>query len=162
MGGDIKVPEGAPDPRTVMVTQADLDSATTSIHAAIDGLRNTMAALAELGALPARVASLETLVADLRTNTPTSAAAPRNLRASITARTVTLMWTPPQSGPPTGYVVEAGHVTGGTDVTLTAIPPAPTTWQAVNVAKGRYYARVRAVYATGQSDPSNEIVVDVV
>jgi hypothetical protein len=94
---------------------------------------------------------------------PPPPAAPVNLTAEVSGRTVTLNWglgSHPTAGPATHFILEAGYSADsmnigamnggtGTSVTVTAVPP------------GIYFARIRAANGTGQSPPSNVIRVVV-
>lgn len=85
---------------------------------------------------------------------------PSRLSGQVSGSTVKLSWLAPVvGGLPTGYVVEAGLAAGQT---LDRLPVGLQTSLTVqNVPVGRYYTRVRAVNAAGQSSPSQEIVVSV-
>ncbi len=79
--------------------------------------------------------------------------------ASVVARTaVTLTWAaPPFSAEPvTGYLIEAGLAPGAT---LGTLPVGNVLTFATSAPSGRYFVRVRALTAGGQSAPSDEIVV---
>ena len=86
--------------------------------------------------------------------------APTGLIASITGSTVTVQWQPPAGGSaPVSYVVEAGSAAGASNIGRFPTGPSPTTLIATNVAAGTYFVRVRAVNGSGESAPSNEVVV---
>jgi hypothetical protein len=57
----------------------------------------------------------------------------------------------------TGYVVEAGSAPGLSD--LARLHVGRVTRFTTTAPPGVYYVRVRAIYASGTSLPSNEIVV---
>ena len=65
---------------------------------------------------------------------------------------------PPQGSAATSYLIEAGSVSGLSD--LGTLPLTATSFQ-VTVPAGRYYVRVRAVNASGTSTPGGEVVLDV-
>lgn len=85
---------------------------------------------------------------------------PKSLYGSVKRATVSFKWSPPLTGGAVDdYVLEAG-VTPGT--TFYAGSMGSSTYVSVpNVGTGRYYVRVRARNANGQSAPSNEVVVSV-
>lgn len=126
-----------PDPASVMATQADVNRLTD-----------------RLTKLEQDVAALKNVPA------PTTTTIPQNLQATVVGSTVELRWSPPSAGTPNGYIVEGGSSPNAVDALQSAITPTPT-WRAINVSRGRYYVRIRAVYPNGYSEPSNEIVVDV-
>ena len=89
--------------------------------------------------------------------------APGNPTAQVTGNRVTLSWTEPPiaSAATTHYVVEAGSAPGLNNLAVFSTQGLETSISVSNVAAGHYYVRVRAVNFTGRSDPSQEIVVDV-
>lgn len=92
---------------------------------------------------------------------PTSAVpgAPTRLTRQVRGNRVTLSWLAPISGaPPSSYIVEAGLSPGTTAV---ALPTTNTRLTVPDVSPGRYYVRVRAMNAAGQSAASNEVVATV-
>jgi hypothetical protein len=85
--------------------------------------------------------------------------APTSLTAQVVGNAVTLTWTAPP-GAVTGYKLEAGSAPGLSN--LANLPVAPTpAFSATGVANGTYYVRVRALDLTGESQPSNEVVVTI-
>ncbi len=99
------------------------------------------------------------LASDALTATP-GLEAPENLRATVVGNAVTLIWTPPSSGVlPTGYLLEGGITPGttlaglrspGTATTVTFAPP-----------QGVFYVRARATVDQAESEPSNEVTINV-
>jgi hypothetical protein len=88
-------------------------------------------------------------------------AAPANLKvASLVGNLVTLVWTPPPGGvPPTAYVVEGGTTPGSM---LARLPSAGTgTIFSVSAPAGVFHVRVRATLGQAESEPSNEITINV-
>jgi hypothetical protein len=87
--------------------------------------------------------------------------APANLTiARVTGNTVTLVWNPPPGGvPPTGYMLEGGAAPGTAPTRL----PRPGTGTVFTVAapNGIFYVRVRATRGRSESQPSNEVVLNV-
>lgn len=80
--------------------------------------------------------------------------------AAVAQSTVTLRWSRPAASPQVaGYRLEAGVAPGTTAVSIDLGPDRTATIP--GVPAGRYYARLRAVNATGVSPPSAEVVVDV-
>ena len=100
------------------------------------------------------------LASDTFTATP-GLAAPANLRAAtVVGSSVTLVWTPPASGvSPTGYLLEGGISPGTTLARL----PSPGTATTVTLAppQGVFYVRARATLDQAESEPSNEITINV-
>jgi hypothetical protein len=85
--------------------------------------------------------------------------APTNLTAQVVGNTVTLTWTAPP-GAVSGYKLEAGSAAGLSNLANLPVGPTPA-FSATGVANGIYYVRVRAIDLTGESQPSNEVVVTV-
>jgi hypothetical protein len=85
--------------------------------------------------------------------------APTNLTAQVIGTTVTLTWSAP-AGPVLGYVLEGGSSSGLSNLAR-AVVPATTSFVAAGIPAGTYFVRVRAIDASGESAPSNEIVVTV-
>jgi hypothetical protein len=83
--------------------------------------------------------------------------APRELTSLVSARTVTLQWS--GSAGATGYIVEAGSAPGLSDLSRASLGAGSTI--TVVAPPGRYYVRVRARNASGESEASNEVIVDV-
>ena len=84
---------------------------------------------------------------------------PQALTGAVARTAVTLTWAPPASQPQlvTGYIVEAGLSPGATEFTL---PVGNVLSFSTAAASGRYYVRVRASTAAGQSAPSNEVTIN--
>jgi hypothetical protein len=81
--------------------------------------------------------------------------APSQLTATVSDGAVTLRWTAP-SPSPASYVVEVGTQSGASNL-VTADVGARTQVSGALVP-GTYYARVRAVYSSGVSTPSAEVM----
>ena len=84
--------------------------------------------------------------------------APQNFTALVYAGNpmVRFSWSPPFSGPAvTGYVLELGSTPGGTGSGMSL--PANVTSFEMQLAYRTYYARVKAVNASGTSPASNEV-----
>lgn len=80
---------------------------------------------------------------------------------TVTGRRVDLSWTLPAASPAvTGYRLEVGSRHGGSDIATVALGT-QSALTVPAVPPGRYYVRVRAENASGQSVPSGEVVVDV-
>jgi hypothetical protein len=76
--------------------------------------------------------------------------------------TITLSWTPVQTGgPAASYVIEAGYASGAADITVFDTGNAGTSFVAAGVGAGTYYIRVRARNAAGTSGPSNEVALTI-
>jgi hypothetical protein len=82
---------------------------------------------------------------------------PQNLRASVSGFEVRLSWSPPATGTPLGYALEAAaapdfaaavSIDAGSGLSFSTVAPA-----------GRYYVRVRARGTGGLGRPSNVVVV---
>ncbi len=86
---------------------------------------------------------------------------PDGLSAAVSARVISLSWTPPATGAtPSSYVVDVGTTSGSsnlgsfnTGTTATSVSGA--------VPPGRYFIRLRTRASTLLSAPSNEVVVVV-
>lgn len=85
--------------------------------------------------------------------------APRNPTHSRVGRTVTINWTPPASGGPVIYTLQAGSFSSGVDI-LTA-PLGGDTGIVTGAPPGTYYVRVIARNACGYGPPSPEITIAV-
>ena len=88
---------------------------------------------------------------------PTAPAPPGHVTFAVNARLVTLQWSAAVGA--ADYIVEAGSAPGLADLYRAAVGASPAL--TVAAPAGRYYVRVRARNANGESDPSNEIIVDV-
>jgi hypothetical protein len=85
-------------------------------------------------------------------------AAPVLSPAQITGSTVTLSWTVPLGT--TGIRLEAGTAPGSTNA-ANVVLGALSGYTATSVPAGIYYVRVRAIDASGESAPSNEVTVSL-
>jgi hypothetical protein len=88
---------------------------------------------------------------------PAAPEPPGNLTLALSGRTVTLQWS--ASSDATDYIVEAGSASGIADLYRASVGATPSL--TVTAPPGRYFVRVRARNANGESAPSNEVVVDV-
>src|SRR6185295_11971063 len=71
---------------------------------------------------------------------------------------VTLTWLAPASGcAPTAYTIEAGSVTGSSNLASFSTGSTRTLFSASGIGAGRYFVRVRATNGGGTSTPSNEV-----
>ena len=87
---------------------------------------------------------------------------PFNLTFSVAGSTVTLTWNPPASGdPPTSFIIEAGSVSGASNLAVLDTQNNATSTTVTSVPAGTYFVRVRARNAFGISGPSNEAVIVV-
>ena len=75
--------------------------------------------------------------------------------------TVTLNWTTPSFGTPTGYIIEAGSAPGLSNLAVANTGNANTTATFGGVPPGTYYVRLRAVNAQGASVVSNQRTIIV-
>jgi len=86
---------------------------------------------------------------------------PRNLAVTWRDNVATLTWTASAADTaedePSGYVLEAGTQPGSADTAT--INLGNVTSYSVQVPRGRYYVRVRAVNGNGQSDPTTDLTV---
>lgn len=90
----------------------------------------------------------------------TAPSAPSGLSASVSGSTVNLKWSA-GGGSPTSYVLEAGSMSGASNIIVSDTGSAATSFTATGVNRGTYYLRVRSRNACGTSGPSNEIVMVV-
>ena len=74
--------------------------------------------------------------------------------------TIALSWSAP-AGNPTSYVIEAGSVSGLSDLANNDLGSAATSMTRTSIGDGTYFLRMRARNACGVSVPSNEITVAV-
>ena len=92
----------------------------------------------------------------------TAPGAPGDLKATVSGNSVTLVWNAPASGDAVlSYVLEAGSVSGATDLANVVTNNTATTFFASGIGVGSYFVRVRARNAAGVSASSNEVVVVV-
>jgi trimeric autotransporter adhesin len=110
-----------------------------------------------IGANGPGAASSEVIVTVPSTSTPPNAPGP--LSASVAGGLVTLNWGA-ASGNATTYVIEAGTASGLTNIGALPTGVLDTTFSTPAPA-GTYFVRVRAANASGQSLPTNEVVVVV-
>ncbi|MGD9902717.1 MAG: fibronectin type III domain-containing protein, partial [Vicinamibacterales bacterium] len=87
--------------------------------------------------------------------------APPGLSHTVAGSLVTFTFTPPASGVPTSYVLEAGSAPGLRDITTFDTGSAATVLSVPGVPPGAYYVRVRSRNAAGVGLASNEVVVVV-
>ncbi len=88
-------------------------------------------------------------------------AAPVNLQAFLSGTTATFTWGPGAGGPtPLAVYIEAGTAPGAANLVATYLPPS-TSISVSGVPPGSYWVRVYAVNASGRSNPSNEVRLDV-
>jgi hypothetical protein len=85
--------------------------------------------------------------------------APGGLTSNVVGNQVTLNWSAPVGCAATGYVIQAGSVSGASN--LAVINVGPATALSVNAPAGTYFVRVLATNASGGSAASNEVVVVV-
>jgi predicted phage tail protein len=87
--------------------------------------------------------------------------APTNLSVAWSGTTATFTWNLAAADTaedvPSGYVLEAGTASGLTDVATLNVGNVSTF--STDVPVGTYYVRLRSVNSLGDSDPSNEVVV---
>jgi hypothetical protein len=87
--------------------------------------------------------------------------APSSLRVvSINGGTVALAWNA-AAGNPASYIVEAGSGPGATNLANSDLGSVATSLTATGVARGIYFARIRAKNLCGVSATSNEVIVNV-
>lgn len=166
-------PTTAPAP-TAQIT-ATMQSATTAVlswqtqnaaSATINGNAVALAGSTTVTVTQPTTYRLEARAADGRTAsasasvTPPSQTVPgppRYMAASVSGTLATLTWRAPSSGgAPTHYLLYVGTSSGRSDVT-NGRNVGNVLRVSGNLPRGRYYARVRAVNATGQSGLSNEV-----
>jgi glucose/arabinose dehydrogenase len=88
-----------------------------------------------------------------------STAAPTNLAAQTSGRTVTLEWTGASGA--TQYRIEVGSRAGSSDLAAVDTGSTQTSFTASGVGDGVYYVRVRALNGATASDLSNEVVIAI-
>ena len=88
--------------------------------------------------------------------------APGALVITPSGSTVSLIWNAPASAgcPATSYILQAGSSPGLSDLANSNVGNT-TSYVATGVGNGKYYVRVRAANAYGQSAPSNEFTLTV-
>jgi hypothetical protein len=88
---------------------------------------------------------------------------PRNLMSiSQSAGSVAFSWSPPSTGSPSSYTIEAGSSPGLANLANFDTGNPSTSFSTGGVGAGSYYVRVRSVSSCGSSAPSNEILIFVV
>jgi hypothetical protein len=92
---------------------------------------------------------------------PAPPTAPAELSSSVSGSTVTFTWSPPFSGTPTSYVLEAGSAPGLRNLAVFDTGSPATTLAVPGVPRGAYYVRLRGRNAQGVGLASNEHVVVV-
>ncbi len=86
---------------------------------------------------------------------------PSGMAASVSGNTVALSWRAPTSGgTPTGYRLNVGTYSGGTNLT-NGLNVGNVLSVRGDLPRGKYYARVRAANAAGMSLYSNEVLFRV-
>ena len=92
------------------------------------------------------------------TTTGTAPGAPRQLAASTSGSSVTLTWSPPDSGgAPSSYAISAGSASGLSNLANVVTGSTQTMFAAAGLPNGTYFVRVSAQNAAGTSAPSNEV-----
>jgi hypothetical protein len=81
------------------------------------------------------------------------------LSSQVVGSTVTLQWT--ATGGAGSYQLEAGSVSGSSNLVNVDTGSAQTTFIATGVGAGTYFVRIRASTSCGRTAPSNEVVVVV-
>jgi hypothetical protein len=84
-----------------------------------------------------------------------------NLTGTVSGLTITLSWMAPSSGSPTSYVIEAGSRPGASDIASGFNTNSTATRFVASAPPGTYLVRVRALYGSQLSGPSNEVAVVV-
>ena len=79
---------------------------------------------------------------------------------SLLGSTIVLSWGA-SAGNPTSYVVEAGSLSGLSNLANSDLGSAGTSLTATGLGNGTYYVRIRAKNGCGASGPSNEIILTV-
>ena len=101
-------------------------------------------------------------IAAIVTTPPPSGPSPGapTLSGSVSGTTANLTWTPsPSGGAPTSYILQAGTVSGESNLFNGNV--GLTTTLTSGVGPGTYYVRVRAANDVGISLPSNEVTLTV-
>jgi hypothetical protein len=92
----------------------------------------------------------------------TAPSGPFNLSSLAVAAAVILVWNAaPEGDPATSFVVEAGSVSGASDLAVFDTGSRATSLTVTGVPTGTYFVRVRARNAAGLSGASNEVIVVV-
>jgi len=107
-------------------------------------------------------ASSNEIVVSITGSGPCTPAAPTNLIASAFGSTATVQWTAPAGAcSSSSYTIEAGSVSGGSNLANFNTGNAATSFVAAGVGAGTYYVRVRAANGSNTSAPSNEVTLIV-
>lgn len=121
-------------------------------------------AVAPAGSYFARVRSLAGLDESLPTADVSFAvgrpAAPLDVTAVTEGTRVTVQWTPPSTGAPAAYVLEAGSSEGGSELARLPISGGDTSLT-INAPAGRYWGRLVSIDADGGRTPGGELFIDV-
>ncbi|MGE0816582.1 MAG: TonB family protein [Vicinamibacterales bacterium] len=91
---------------------------------------------------------------------PTGTNPPTNLQASVSGNVLGLTWTAPAQSAPNDYRLEAGTATGLANLASVPLGSVATSFSAP-VPNGTYFLRLRALYGSGPSAPSNEVQVTI-
>lgn len=121
-------------------------------------------AVAPAGSYFARVRSLAGIDESLPTPDVSFAvgrpAAPLDVTAVTEGTRLTVQWTPPSTGAPAAYVLEAGSAEGGSDLARLPISGSATSLT-IDAPAGRYWGRLVSIDATGARTPGGELFIDV-
>lgn len=94
-------------------------------------------------------------------NAPAPPSEPQALTSRQILNTVTITWRPPNFGPVTSYILEAGTAPGLANIVAFNTGSAATSLSVPGVPPGTYHLRLRAVNALGTSPPSPDLVLVV-
>lgn len=147
---------------TAVVTWQTANAATASINGQTVGLSGnasvTITATTTF-TITARAADGRTATASatVTLQAPSAPGSPRTLTASVSGSRATLAWQAPTTGgATTHYVIDVGTKSGKADV-LSNYNVGNVLSTFGDLARGTYYARVRAANASGVSGYSNEV-----
>ncbi|HXG89265.1 MAG TPA: PQQ-dependent sugar dehydrogenase [Vicinamibacterales bacterium] len=88
--------------------------------------------------------------------------APQDVRAVVSGSTVTVSWTAPAAGAvPSSYRLEAGSVSGASDLGIVSTAGPETSLTFPGIPAGTYFVRVRSITGGGASVASNEVTIVV-
>lgn len=79
----------------------------------------------------------------------------------VTGGTVFISWMRPLIEEPLEYVLEAGSSPGASNLGVIRAPRGQMAMSFANIPSGRYYARIRGVFASGPGEASAEQVIAV-
>ena len=130
----------------------DLPASQTSISAPLAA----GSYVARLRAITAEGLSLATSDVSFAVGRP---AAPLDVKAVVSGRTLALDWRPPSTGAPASYFLEAGASPGGTGLGL--VLPGGSTSYAADLPAGEFTARLYAVTNGVRSQASADVRIDV-